>query len=367
MFNPEKRADLLRQKMMKNNKYLIAKIEGSGQEKDSKKVIESFFRWKEYIGHHTPEELEWLSDSLENVWSPKYMGLSENFFFKPIEEVKKLEFQNPAYSAAYAFKKKKGDPREYRKVFAVQVSGCTYSCNYCYVPPQVNAADAKFGKFFSPKEIIDFFLKERKESNEPMNVLRITGGEPTIIPEIIIDINNELEKRNLDNVYFWNDTNLSTPKYLEKLEDDLKPILQKRNVGVVGCFKGVSKQDFFKITGADPKFYENQFETTKLFLDWKTDFYVYLPALVYENDINNKTKDFLEKLKQLNKNLPLRVEMLIIKEYPGALINMQEKAKEGRPMPKTDQRVIFDLWYNKLLPKYYSKEMLNKFCCEISL
>jgi uncharacterized Fe-S cluster-containing radical SAM superfamily protein len=198
-----------------------------------------------------------------------------------------------------------------------------------------------------------------------MNVIRITGGEPTIIPEIIIDVFNEIEKRDLP-LYLWIDTNLSTSKYLEKVESDLKDIIRKKNVGVVGCFKGVCKEDFSMLTGTEPKFYENQFDTAKLFLNWKTDFYVYLPALVYENP-EQRIKEFIERLRDLNKNLPLRVEMLIIKEFPGAVINIKQKEKEGRFMPKTDQKIVFDLWYNKLLPKYYSEEMLKKFCCEVPL
>jgi len=33
--------------------------------------------------------------------------------------------------------------------------------------------------------------------------------------------------------------------------------------------------------------------------------------------------------------------MLIIKKYPAAARNMELKAKQGRPMPKTDQRTVF--------------------------
>jgi hypothetical protein len=54
-------------------------------------------------------------------------------------------------------------------------------------------------------------------------------------------------------------------------------------------------------------------------------------------------------------------------EILESLINIREKANQGRPMPTIDQKLVFDLWYNKLLPKLYSKEMLNKFCCEIPL
>lgn len=366
MFNPEKRAELLRSKMMKEGKYLIPKIEGSIQEADTNKILDMHFRYRNYISGDNEFENEWLKAKLKEIWSSKFLGLVENFWSRPLNEIKKLECQNPPYSAAYRLKRKLGNPRNYNKVFAVQVSGCTYACNFCYVPPEINAANPIFGKFFSSKEIIDYFLSAKDNSKEPMNVIRITGGEPTIIPEIIIDIYNEIEKRDLE-LYLWIDTNLSTSKYLEKVESDLKNITQKRNVGVVGCFKGVCKEDFSIITGAEPNFYEKQFETAKLFLNWKTDFYVYLPALVYENNIEKKTRDFIERLKELNKNLPLRVEILIIKDYPGAVINIQEKTKQGRSMPKTDQKIFFDLWYNRLLPKLYSKEMLNKFCCEIPL
>jgi uncharacterized Fe-S cluster-containing radical SAM superfamily protein len=231
----------------------------------------------------------------------------------------------------------------------------------------MNLANPGLGVYFSPKEIVDNFLTARKSSEIPINVLRITGGEPMIVPEIVRDIYTELERRDMDDIYLWNDTNLSVLRYLEKLEGDLKDIMQRKNVGIVGCFKGVCKKDFSRLTGARPEFYENQWETARLFLDWKTDFYVYLPALIYKNNIKEKTRTFINELRELNKNLPLRVEMLIIKKYPGAIKNMELKAREGRAMPKTDQREFFELWYNKLLPEFYSRKDLEKFCCEVPL
>jgi uncharacterized Fe-S cluster-containing radical SAM superfamily protein len=364
MIDPSRRASILRPLMMKDGKFLITRIAGSNQEADPKKVLDKFFRYKDYISSDGTEyEKEWLKTKPSEVWSKKFIGLSDNFMSKPLEEVKKLEFQNPAYSAAL---KMKGDPRDYNKVFAVQVSGCTYNCNFCYVPPEVNAANPKLGRFFSAKKIIKFFIKAREKSKEQMNVLRITGGEaPSIIPEIIVDLYAELEK--MEGVYLWIDTNLSTKKYLEVSESDLKCIVRKKNVGVVGCFKGVNEEDFAMITGADSKSYENQFETARLLLKWKADFYSYLPALVYGSNIEEKMSGFMNKLKELNKNLPLRLEMLIIKNYPGALMNIEEKAKQGRPLPGNGQRLIFDLWYNKLLPKHYSKTIMGKFCCEVPL
>ena len=343
---------------MKDGKYLIARIEGSGQERDPKKILDAYFRYKEYI-----KRKEWISASLKKVWSPKFLGLSDNFKSKQIREVKKLEFQNPAYSAAFRLG---GDPRNYRKVFTVQIAGCDFDCNYCYVPKQINAADPKFGKYFSAKEIINYFLSAKEKSKEPMKVIRISGGNPTIVPEIIIDIHREIKSQNLD-LYLWIDSNLSTQKYLENLKSDFKNIINQKNVGVVGCFKGFCVEDFEKISGIKSEFYNRQFETAKWFLDSKADFYVYIPALVYEEEkIEEKLRKFIEKLRNLHLKLPLRTEILPIIDYPVAVLNYRRSKKLGRPLPKIDQRIIFNAWY-KILSEFYPKEELEKYCCQINL
>jgi len=102
-------------------------------------------------------------------------------------------------------------------------------------------------------------------------------------------------------------------------------------------------------------------------LDCGTDFYVYLPALVYGNNVEEKLKIFIERLRELNENLPLRVEVLAIIDYPWAKLNMDRAEKIGRALPKTNQRIIFNLWHNKFLPQFYSREELNKYCCQVKL
>lgn len=359
LFNSSKRANIVRSKMIRGGRYLITKITSSVQETNvPHKILNDYFRYKDYMDNE-----EWSSSSLDEVWSPKFLGLVKNIWSIPIKEIKILEFQNPSYSAAYRLG---GDPRHYSKVFTIQVAGCDFDCNYCYVPKQINVANPNLGKFFSAKEIIGHFLSAKERSKEPMKVVRISGGNPTIIPEIIIDVYNEIKNQDLG-VYLWVDSNLSTIKYLENLEGNLKNILNQKNVGVVGCFKGTCEEDFTLLTGAKAEYYKNQFETARWFLDQGTDFYVYLPALVYENDIKRKLKGFIERLRELGKNLPLRTEVLEILDYPGAKLNFERAEKLGRPLPKTDQRIVFNAWYNEILPQFYPQENLNKYCCEISL
>jgi len=352
VFNPNQQASILRKKLIKNNKYLLAKIAGAGQDPGERKIIADYFRYKDY--NDSPD---WLETNEKERWSDKFLGINE-------KKEKKLEFQNPIYSAAYRLKR---PLKEFSKVFTFQVAGCNYMCNYCYVPRELNSGSEKHGKFFSAKEIVDEFLKVREKSEVPMNIIRISGGEPLIIPEIIVDVYNEMTRKSRD-LYLWIDNNLSTLEIVRKHKDKLKKVLSQRNVGIVGCFKGTTEKDFSLITGSRPEFYREQFEAAKLLIDLGADFYAYMPAYVYNEKIaEEKLEKFLLRLQKVNKNLPLRLEMLKVEDFPAAKINFNLAKKEGRKIPETSQESVFDLWHTKLLPKYYPEGDLKKFCCEIAL
>ena len=45
MFNPNQRARMLRKKLTKDSKYLLAKIGGAGQDPEESKVLTDYFRY----------------------------------------------------------------------------------------------------------------------------------------------------------------------------------------------------------------------------------------------------------------------------------------------------------------------------------
>ena len=352
MIDSNQRAQILRKKLIKDSTYLLAKIGGAGQDPGERKVLSDYFRYKDYV-----DDQKWINSSEKEKWSRNFLGLGKSGF-------KITEFQNPTYSAAYRLKR---NLSEFTKVFTMQVAGCNYSCNYCFVPRELNSGSEKYGRFFSAEEIVDDFLKIKNESKTSMNVIRISGGECMIIPEIIIDVYAEMMKRSPES-YLWIDTNLATIKIVKEHKKKLKNVLSQKNVGVVGCFKGTVKKDFSLISGAEEKYFKQQFEVAKIFIDLGADFYAYVPAYVYNEKLTEeKLESFLFELQKVNKNLPLRLEILKIEDFPAAKNNFELARKEGRAVPKTSQKLVFDLWYNKLLSKYYSEEELKKFCCEVDL
>jgi uncharacterized Fe-S cluster-containing radical SAM superfamily protein len=352
MFNPDQRAEALRKKLIQDKKYLLAKIGGAKQDPGERKVLDEFFRYKDYI-----DNPEWIKASEKEKWSDRFLGLNKNGF-------KKNEFQNPTYAASYNLKR---NLSEFTKVFTVQVAGCNYSCNYCFVPRELNSGSEKYGKFFNAEEIVDEFLRIKNNSESPINIMRISGGECLIIPEIIIDVYKAMMKKSPES-YLWIDTNLSTYEILNKYKPELKKVLSRKNVGAVGCFKGTTKEDFSLITGTKEEFYKGQFETAKFLIDLGADFYAYVPAYIYdEKSAEEKLESFLCELQKVNKNLPLRLEILKIEDFPASKINFKLAEKEGRAIPKTPQELVFNLWHKKILPKYFSAGELGKFCCEIEL
>lgn len=370
MANPEEIVLNFRKRIKKGDRYLIAKISGSKQAPGEKKILEDYFRFKDYLD--LKENKDWFSASLKDVWNARlWKGLRENFRELPLESIKKLEFENPCYSAAFRLKEKFiGDPRDFTKVFTFQLNACTYDCNYCYVPLVLKTANREWGKFFKAKEIVDSFLEIREKYNLEMSVLRASGGEIfCIAPDLVYEIYSELKKRNLDKeIYFWIDTNLSTRKILEEFESELREMFKEKNVGIVGCFKGTCGEDFEILTGRTQKFYKKQFECTEFLMDLKADLYLYLPALVYGKDlkeVREKLEFFIENLEKINKNLPLRTEMLVIIDYPQAIENRLRCEKIGRPWPKINQKDVFEIWYKLMDEKYGEK--FWKFQCEIQL
>jgi uncharacterized Fe-S cluster-containing radical SAM superfamily protein len=336
------------------------------------KIWGDYFRPREYIKprEYTSKLTEyWFKASLDEIWSSKFIGLDEN-------GIKKLEFQNPAYVAAYRLG---GDPREYNSVFTIQVGGCNYRCSFCYVPRNANNPMIAPSRLFSAREILDAFEKIRKDQDKKIKVIRLSGGEVTsIVPEMIIDINDEINRRGLsEEIYLFSDCNLSTIEFVRCLKSEFRAIARQKNFGMIGCLKAVGdgnigKEDFTLITGASPEFFENQFKAIDFYVnEIQVDFYLYLLPTVFgsQEEVRMKLNACLNRLREINVNLPLRVNILHIalERYKATIENLKEAEKEGRKLPNFDERFILRIWYEEMLPKVYPSSMLKKYKCQIPL
>ena len=109
------------------------------------------------------------------------------------------------------------------------------------------------GKFYTSKQVAER-LKEIADKNN-YNKVRITGSEPTLCQEHLIEVLEYIP----DNLLFILETNgiLLDKQYVEAL----KPFKHRLHVRV--SLKGVTHEQFEYITGMDGEFIKYQFQALK--------------------------------------------------------------------------------------------------------
>ncbi|MEA3475427.1 MAG: radical SAM protein [Candidatus Cloacimonadota bacterium] len=177
----------------------------------------------------------------------KYQAFLEKDFtpFDPLllaEETKEIVCQNLSrkYTNFYC-------TGVYGGISTGYLCGCCLRCIFCWVSLSRDFP-FKFGKFYTPQEVVNkLILNARKKR---INKLRISGGEPTICKEHLLEALNLVNKTN----YFFI---LETNGILSGNDKNFVCELKKyNNLYVRVSLKAGTAEGFEKRTGAQGKFYE---------------------------------------------------------------------------------------------------------------
>jgi uncharacterized Fe-S cluster-containing radical SAM superfamily protein len=165
---------------------------------------------------------------------------------------------------------------------AFQIAACNWRCWYCFVPFDLLSANAKHSAWLGPGDLIDRYLDQ--ESAPP--VIDLTGGEPSLVPEWVPWMIEEIRSRGLDGkIYLWSDDNLSNDFFWDVLsEDERKLVAAYPFYGRVCCFKGFNRESFAFNTGAAPEEYDEQFRRMRRLLDSGLDVYGYVTLTTPDAD-----------------------------------------------------------------------------------
>jgi sulfatase maturation enzyme AslB (radical SAM superfamily) len=224
-YNPLKLAEELRPKMidLKNKKVLFAILSGTEQEKDLSpdRFLDDIFRVKLY------------TKPGEDYFRGEPAGIAAKKLTIPGERIV--------------------SPEECNAVFLGQIAGCNLSCWYCYVDRKVNCGNQKYGKFLSAEEyLMQFLLASKRYQNAVrpdyrLNVLRLSGGEVFLVPEIILWLIEAIERFGLEKyIYLRVDCNLMTFDFYWRYltEEQRKKI---RKFKLVSATRDLMKPIFGKI------------------------------------------------------------------------------------------------------------------------
>lgn len=195
-----------------------------------------------------------------------------------------------------------------------QSAACNWRCWYCYVPFELLAANHKYSDWMSPSQLIDLYL----EQLDPPPMIDLTGGQPDLVPEWVPWMMAELKMRGLDRrVYLWSDDNLSNDYLWQCLSDaDLELISSYPNYGRVCCFKGFNAKSFAFNTCAEASLFDQQFQLLKRLLSLGIDLYAYATFTTpVDSGIAVDMARFVDRLQEINNNLPLRTVPLEIQTF----------------------------------------------------
>lgn len=186
----------------------------------------------------------------------------------------------------------------YGGIATADTVGCNLRCKYCWSSKSVwNPFDT--GDFYTSDEIAEnliFIAKSKK-----YNMVRISGGEPTIGKKHLIKI---LENLPIDLIFL-----LETNGILLGYDKTYIDLLSKfKNLHIRVCIKGINQNEFSLLTGADSGFLY-QLKSLEFLNNSKINFNI---ALV---SISNNKNEFYEQLNKMNLG-KIYIEDEKIKLYP---------------------------------------------------
>lgn len=256
---------------------------------------------------------------VEDYWRSKT-------YVKPIEMLGGEDY--PVFPQPYSWAAANfgGSWNDYNQPMVIQVGLCNLDCWYCFVDKNLRSGNAvttdgvEVGAWFTAKEVMEMFKSSGKK------LLRISGGEPTLAPEFILDMYDLMGE--IDHP-LWVDTNMSTgDRFFELAEEAAdaatfsgSQLLNDRDlgnlIGMCGCFKGFTDEQVSSQTGHTPGLLDKQFKFAGKMADCQLlDSFWYVPDVHFGSVTRKVIVDFFYRMQdEVHYLAPLRTYILHVKNY----------------------------------------------------
>lgn len=213
-----------------------------------------------------------------------------------------------------------------------QIMGCNFcsdaktsGCVQCFVDNKSNVPDQKRGVWLSAENVVNTFEAIKKSHN--IRVLRISGGEPTLVLDHILSVCEKLSRKE-PLVLLQFDTNLSTAKlitYFEQAGIFPKNILRKiadYDPCVLVSIKGTTDDNLQSNTQSLMTI-ADQIEALKMFVEAGIDIY----PCMYNPDASH-LRQYMEMMEEIFNNFLLKTRVFQTKIYSPTrerIINIAER------------------------------------------
>jgi uncharacterized Fe-S cluster-containing radical SAM superfamily protein len=206
----------------------------------------------------------------------------------------------------------------YNLLTTIHVPACTFSCWHCYVDDQAKNPRQMLERdsieYVSASDIVDAFLSQREmdeAKGRKTNVLRVSGGEPFLSPDLILQILKYLRMKDLsDEIFVWTETNLSpflkddgSSKSLVEEWVDLRELATYDNLAVHPCLHGISPSNYHHITQCDPYYFDGLLSGLDMLVKLRFDVY---PTIGSNVSPPSMIPYIFRRIRDIHKDLPQR-------------------------------------------------------------
>jgi uncharacterized Fe-S cluster-containing radical SAM superfamily protein len=239
-----------------------------------------------------------------------------------------------------------------------QTAVCNWRCWYCFVDFDLLSGSSEHSKMLTPAELVAMYAEE----DERPLIIDLSGGQPDLVPEWAPWMIRALEERGLgETVYLWSDDNLSTDYFWRYLTAKDRAVLDRSPMyGKVCCFKGFDDHSFAFNTAAEPELFTQQLALMdRLLSETKIDLYAYATFTSDTSEgLGAALPDFVDRLQELDVNLPLRTIPLEIATFSPVVSRMNEDRERALSI----QQEAIAMWNDEMRRRFSDSERRAPIC-----
>ncbi|UXD21274.1 molybdenum cofactor biosynthesis protein MoaA [Ignicoccus pacificus DSM 13166] len=194
--------------------------------------------------------------------------------------------------------------RFYGGCSTADVVGCNLRCVFCW---SAGSRKLDIGDFYSPKDVANRLVRIAERAG--YSYARISGGEPTLCKNHLLEVIKRVTQRN---IIFILETNGILIGYDEELARD---IAEMDKVYVRVSIKGPNEKWFSRLTGAEPRFFEYQLKALENLIAFGKDPSWLRAAVVMGYGSEEEYAELLERLASIHPSLA-NIEPEVLTLYP---------------------------------------------------
>jgi uncharacterized Fe-S cluster-containing radical SAM superfamily protein len=203
--------------------------------------------------------------------------------------------------------------RWYGGIITADCVGCGLLCKFCWVSDKVMNRPAEVGKFCTPDEIAHGLVTLAKKRG--LRQLRVSGGEPTIGKQHLLQLLDRLEGKGYR---FILETNGIPIAYDENYAKELS---RYNFVHVRVSLKGCNEEEFSMLTGAKPEGFELQLKSLEKIVEAEVSCH---PSIMASFSPRENFGAFIKRLGRISPELAREVETEEFILYPHVINRIQK-------------------------------------------